>query len=137
MKKQLLACFSVIALFFITQLSFADTNTNLLGKYSGMQFGAATGKNISLPRHFGYATEILVINNTPDTVKVEVPYTNVSDWLEGNRVYRIISSILFPTTNVRIWHPSFGYMDNYVSHYSIVSFSIQYRVAHLITIEYH
>lgn len=135
MKKNLLACLSLITLLFLSQFSLA--NTELKGKYSGFQVQPTAGKAISLKKSGLYATEILVINNTPDAITIEVPYTGVYDWLNGNRVYRITSNILFPTTNVRIWHPDYGYIDSYVSNFSIVSFSIQYGRANVITVEYH
>ncbi len=134
MKKNLLACFSLIALFLFTQLSFA--NSGLKGKYTGALF-QPSGKSIALKQNGAYATEILVINNTQDAITVEVPYTGVYDWLSGNRVYRIVSNILFPNTNVRIWHPDYGYMDSYVSNFSIISFSIQYGRPNIIVVEYH
>ena len=133
MKKKLRACFSLIALLFFSQFSFAEINPQ--GKYVGA-FYQPTGKSIDLKQSSSNATEILVINNTPDAIKVEVPYTGVSEWLSGNRVYRITSIFRFPTTNVRIWHRSFGYMDSFVSNYSIISFSIQYGHAVIIPVEY-
>ena len=134
MKKVLLACLSVIAFLSFASLSFAGTNLN--GKYLGSQY-QPSGKTIALKKSGYYATEILVINNTPDAITVEVPYSGVYDWLSGNRVYRITSNILFPTTNVRIWHPDFGYLDNYVSNYAIISFSVQYGRANVISVEYN
>lgn len=133
MKKTWLLWLAVVL---ASMSPFAFAHTNLQGKYLGAQFQQA-GKSIGLKQSAAYATEILVINNTPDAITVEVPYTGVYDWLSGNRVYRITSNILFPTTNVRLWHPDFGYFDNYVSNHSIISFSIQYGHANVITVEYH
>jgi len=133
MKKTLLACLSVILLL-CSSLSFA--NLDLKGKYVGAHFDPA-GKPIALTKNSLYATEILVINNTQDLITVEVPYTDIYDWVSSNSVYRLTSYIYFPNTNVRIWHSDYGYIDNYVSNYSIVSFSIQYSRAHVITVEYH
>ncbi len=134
MKKIMLTCLSLIALLCFTSLSFASVD--LKGKYTGAQF-KRTGNSIALTKNSMYGTEILVINNTPDPIEVEVPYTGISDWLNGNGVYRIVSNLVFPTTNVTIWHPNYGYLDSYVSNYSIISFSIQYGRANIITVEYY
>jgi len=134
MKKNVLACLSLVALLVFFQLSFA--NTDLKGMYVGAQF-QPIGKSIALKKNGYYATEILIINNTPDSITIEVPNTGIYDWLYGNHVYRITSKVVFPTTNVKIWHPSYGYLNNYVSNYSIISFSIQYGRPNVITVEYH
>lgn len=134
MTKVRLVRLSLVVLFFLSQLAFASID--LKDKYTGMSF-SPSGNSIALPKNSAYATEILVINNTPYTFKVEVPYTSVGDWLPSNRVYRITSNTVFPTTNVRLWHPDYGYINNYVSNYSIISFALQYNRVNVITVEYH
>ena len=133
MKKTWLF-FVALALFSVAPFSFATNN--LENKYLGSQYQPA-GKSISLKMDGAYATEILVLNNTLDAISVEVPYTGVSDWLSANRVYRITSATIFPKTNVRLWHPDFGYFDNFVSNHSIISFAIEYGRANVIAVEYH
>lgn len=134
MKNFRLTCFSLLVLFFLSPFVFASTN--LAGKYTGMSLNSSA-QSISLNKAGLYATEILVINNTPYSFVVDVPYSSVHDWVAGNRVYRIVSDYVFPTTNVRIGHPDFGYVNNYVSNFSIISFSLQGSRLSVITVEYH
>lgn len=129
MKKIIFAlcCMLVVG---VSEHSFA---ANLPGTYKGTAY--AVGK-ANLGKMGIYPTDVIVINNTPDTLTISAPGI-YRDYISGNGVYRLTSnSTVSPEIILR--HYAYGVVyDNYVQPHSIISFSIQQGTAHTLSVEYY
>lgn len=126
MKKIVL---SLCCLLFAT-LSFAKAPE---ATYKGMAYAPG---HINLGKMGIYPTDVIIINNTTDSITVSAPGV-YRDYLGGNGVYRLTStSSIAPEVILR--HYAYGVVfDRFVQPHSIISFSIQSGTANTISVEYY
>lgn len=128
--KKIILSLCCIFLVSISQLSFAS---NTQAQYKGMAYAA--GK-INLKKIGIYPTDIIIINNTPDTITLSVPGV-YKDYIGGNQVYRLTNKAAL-SPEIVLGHYAYGsFYDEFVQPHSIISFSIQQGTANTLTVEYY
>lgn len=102
-------------------------------QYKGMAY---TNGQAQLGKMGIYPTDVIVINNTPFSIRVSAPGI-YKDYLPANGVYRITSySTIAP--EVILWNFDHGnFFDKFVQPHSIISYSEQYGSAVTISVEYY
>lgn len=127
--KKIALCLLSIWVLSLSSVTFAVNPKKV--EYKGFTY--PVGKKIE--KLGGYATDVIVINNTPETITISAPGV-YKDYVAGNSVYRLTSNSRV-SPEIILWHPAYGsFYDRFVEPHSVVSFSIQYSSSNVITVEY-